>query len=257
MLKPSLAFPYNDPDGTMFPHLKAILPDLKAHFGRAYICPPLDTRQNTALMAQLEADDFFTIFPLDRQMRVGEHFAHLYLNAALAADPDEILHLAYVDRLSFALEGGYREQFLAEVDSLRLDDLPLIFQRSPAAWATHPENYARLEGFVTRIGEQLFGQTLDYGWCHLVVRAGELREVMPKVTHAGLSMVAEIILHMQHHIHTRDVDWLAWEDPFLAGRDPAEMKAEREQSLDEYEKRLSYCLPMVEALTIFALNGKG
>lgn len=255
-MKPSLAFPYNDPDGAMLPHLKAILPDLKAHFERAYICPPLNTRQNAALMAQLEADKFFTIFPLDREMRIGEHFAYLYLNAALAADPDEILHLAYVDRLSFALEGACREQFLADVDSLRLGDLPLIFQRSPAAWATHPENYARLEGFVTKIGEQLFGKILDYGWCHLVVRAGELREAMPKATHAGLSMVAEMVLQMQHHIRTRNVDWLAWEDPFLAGRDPLEMKTEREQSLNEYEKRLSYCLPMVEALVRFSQNRK-
>src|SRR5512133_1903900 len=215
----------------MFPHLQSILPDLKAHFGNVYICPPLDTRQNATLMSWLEADDFFTIFPVDQPMQTGEHFTHVYLNAALAAQPDEIIHLAYIDRLSFALETDYREQFLADVDSLRLEDLPLIFQRSPAAWATHPQNYARLEGFVTQIGEQLFGKTLDYGWCHLVVRAGELREVMPKVTHPGISMVAEMILHMQHHIHTREVDWLAWEDPFLAGRDPLEMKTEREKNV--------------------------
>ncbi len=255
-MKPSLAFPYNDPDGAMLPHLTTILPDLQAHFGRAYLSVPPETRQNTALMAQLEAEPFLTLLPLDRLMPVGEHFAHLYLNAALAADPDEILHLAYLDRLSFALETGYRKQFLADVDSLRLDDLPLIFHRSPAAWATHPQNYARLEGFVTQIGEQLFGKTLDYGWCHLVVRARELREVMPKVTHPGLSMVAEMILHLQHHLHTRDVDWLAWEDPFLTSRDPLEMKREREQSLAEYEKRLSYCLPMVEALVQFSRNGR-
>jgi hypothetical protein len=256
-MKPSLAFPYHDPDGALFPHLRLILPDLKAHFGHAYICPPLDTRQNAALMARLEEDEFFTIFPVDRPMQIGEHFTYLYLNAALVAAPDEILHLAYVDRLSFALQGEYRQQFLADVDSLRLDDLPLIFQRSPAAWATHPANYARLEGFVTRIGEQLFGQRLDYGWCHLVACAGELREVMPKVTHLGLSMVAEMVLHMQPHLHTLDVDWLAWEDPFIAGRDPLEMKTEREHSTDEYEKRLSYCLPMIEALTRFALRRKG
>jgi hypothetical protein len=255
-MKPSLAFPYHDPAGVMFLHLQAILPDLKAHFGRAYICPPLDTLQNTAIKAQLEADDFFTIFPLDQPMPVGKQFAHLYLNAAQLAHPDEIIHLAFVDRLSFALEGEHREQFLADVDSLGLDDLPLIFQRSPAAWATHPGNYARLEGFVTQIGEQLFGKNLDYGWCHLIVRAGELRDVMPKVMHPGISMVAEIVLHMQHHIRTREVDWLAWEDPFLMGRDPAEMKAEREQSADEYEKRLSYCLPMVEALVQFSQNRK-
>ncbi len=256
-MKPSLAFPYHDPDGIMFPHLQAVLPDLRAHFGRAYICPPFDTRRNAELMARFEADPFFTVFPLDHPRRIGEHFKHLYLNAALAADPDEIIHLAYVDRFSFALEGDYRQQFLADVDSLTLADLPLIFHRSPKAWATHPQNYARLEGFITQIGENLFGKTLDYGWCHLVVRAGELREVMTRVTHPGLSMVAEMILHMQHHIHTRDVDWLAWEDPFHAGCDAAKLKLERETSVDEYEKRLSYCLPMVEALIQFAMNGKG
>jgi hypothetical protein len=256
-MRPALAFPYHDPDGAMFSHLQACLPDLKAHFGRLYLCPTLKTCQNAEIMAWLTTDGFFTIFPLDRDLPVGEQFAHLYRNAALTAEPDEILHLAFIDRLAFALENQYREQFLADVAALTLADLPLIFQRSPAAWETHPANYHRLEGFVTRLGETLFGQTLDYGWCHLVVRAGELREVMTKVTHPGLSMVAEMILHMQHHLQTREVDWLAWEDPFLLGRDPAELKAERENSVEEYEKRLSYCLPSAEALTQFALNGKG
>jgi hypothetical protein len=255
-MKPSLAFPYADSDGTFFPHLRAILPDLKTHFGRAYICPMLDTCKNNAVMDWLAADDFFTIIPLDRQMQIGEHFAYLYLTAAQTAHPDEIIHLAYADRLSFALETSYRRQFLSDVDSLSLDDLPLIFHRSASAWATHPQNYARLEEFVTQIGENLFGKTLDYGWCHLVVRAGELREIMSKVTHPGLSMVAEMILHLQHHIHIREVDWLAWEDPFHTNRDAVELKAEREASVTEYEKRLSYCLPMVDALTKFYLNGK-
>ena len=31
-MKPALAFPYNDPDGTMLPHIQAILLDLKNHF---------------------------------------------------------------------------------------------------------------------------------------------------------------------------------------------------------------------------------
>lgn len=250
---PSLAFPCHDPSGAMLPHLETVLPDLKAHFGRAWVCPPPATRQNAAVMDFLAADDFFIILPLDQPLSVGAHFKHLYLNAALAADPDEIMHLAYIDRLAFALEGNHREQFLADVDSLTLEDVPLIFQRSAVAWTTHPQNYARLEGFVTQTGEVLFGKTLDYAWCHLVARAGELREVMPRVTHPGLSMVAEIVLQMQHHIQTRDVDWLAWEDPFIHQRDAVELKSERENSVREYEVRLSYCLPMVDALIKFAL----
>lgn len=156
------------------------------------------------------------------------------------------------DRLAFALEGNHRKQFLADVDSLTLADVPLIFQRSAEAWATHPQNDARLEGFVTQTGEVLFGKTLDYAWCHLVARAGELREVMPRVTHPGLSMVAEMVLQMQHHIQTRNDDWLAREDPFIHRRDAAELKSERENSVREYEVRLSYCLPMVDALIKFA-----
>jgi hypothetical protein len=251
-LSPSIAFPYHDPDLQLFPHLQAILPDLKALFKRAYICPPLNTRQHTSLMDWFEKDDFFAIFPLDRQLRIGEHFTYLYTKAAQAAEPEEMLHLAYVDRLSCALEGQHREQFIRDIQTLRQQDLPLIFQRSQAAWQTHPRNYAQLEGFVTRMGEILFGKTLDYGWCHLVVQAGELREVMSKVTHPGLSMVAEMVLHLQYHVQTREVDWLAWEDPFILGHDREELMSERENSLEETEKRLSYVLPMVEALAEFS-----
>jgi hypothetical protein len=62
-------------------------------------------------------------------------------------------------------------------------------------------------------------------------------------------MVAEMIFYLQDDIHTRDVDWLAWEDPFILSREAAELKCERENSLEETQKRLSYVLPMLETLT--------
>lgn len=250
-MAPVIAFPYNDPERRLFPHLQAILPDLKQHIERIYICPPLFTRRYAEIMAWLEADDFFTILPVDRELRVGELFAYLYTHVANSEPPDQIIHLCYLDRVAFALEGEYRVQFLADVESLTHQDLPLIFQRSARAWKTHPENYSRLEGFVTQVGMNLFGQALDYGWCHMVITARQLRQVIPKVTHTGISMVAEMVLHLQPDIQTRDVDWLAWEDPFILGRDPAELKCERENSPEETEKRLSYVLPMVDALTRF------
>ena len=70
-------------------------------------------------------------------------------------------------------------------------------------------------------------------------------------------MVAEMILHVQADVKTREVDWLAWEDPFILGRDAGELKREREDSLAETQKRLSYVLPMVELLTKFAMVGRG
>ena len=248
-MKPALAFPFNDPDGTMFHHLQTILPDLKGHFERAYICPPLSTWQQSEHMQQLQADNFFTIFSIDRDLQIGEHFAYLYGRAADAAPSDQITHLCYLDRLAFALEGSYRNVFLADVDSLSAGDVPLIFQRSQVAWETHPQNYRDIEGMVTTIGRHLFGMEIDYAWCHIVISAGQLREIMPLVKNPDLSIVAEMIFYVQDTIQTRDVDWLAWEDPFILSRDAAKLKYEREHSLEETHKRLSYVLPMIKTLT--------
>lgn len=249
-MKPALAFPFNDPDGTMFRHLQAILPDLKKHFERAYICPPLSTWRQVDHMQQLQADDFFTIFRTDRDMQIGEYFAYLYQCVAEAAQLDQIIHLCYLDRLAFALEGKYKSSCLADMDSLSDNDVPLIFHRSQLAWETHPQSYRELEGIITTVGRNLFGRELDYAWCHIAVRAGQLREIMPLVENPDLSMVAEMIYYLQDHdIQTREVDWLSWEDPFILGRDASELKHERENSLEETRKRLSYALPMIQTLT--------
>lgn len=255
-MKPALAFPYNDPDGTMFPHMQSILPDLKEHFARAYISPPPSTLGWLKQKNVILTDDFFTTFPMEGEKLIGERFAYLYQRAAEDAHPDQPLHLCYADRMSFALEGKYRDSLLADVDSLTADDLPLIFQRSQYAWETHPQNYRQLEGIVTIVGKNLFGRELDYGWCHIVVSAGQLREVMPLVKNPDLSMVAEMIFYMQDNVKTRDVDWLAWEDPFILKRDADELKREREQSLDETNKRIKYVLPMLETLTRLSKNGR-
>src|SRR5215208_5329861 len=248
-MKPALSFPYSDPDGTMFRHLQMILPDLKRHFECAYIGLPLSMLPQVEPIRQLQADDFFQIFTVEREMQVGEFFAHLYQCTAQTANPQQIIHLCYPDRLAFALESDYRDAFLADIEALSVGDVPLIFQRSWLAWETHPQNYYELEGIVTTVGCNLFGRELDYAWCHIAVQAGQLREVMPLVKNHDLSMVAEMIFYMQSNIKTRDVDWLAWEDPFLCGRDDHELKRERENSLLETQKRLKYVLPMIETLT--------
>lgn len=255
-MQPALAFPFHDPDGRMFRHLQTILPELKKHFEHVYLCPPRSTLQRLDQMRQLQADDFFTIFPMNRDLQIGERFAYLYRRAAETAPPYQLIHLCFLDRLSFALESAYRDAFLAEIDSLSAGDVPLLFQRSEFAWQTHPQNYRDLEGIVTTVGSNLFGRELDYAWCHLVVRAGQLREIMPLVKNPDLSMVAEMIFYLQEKIQTREVDWLAWEDPFVLEREAADLKRERENSLEETHKRLSYALPMIETLTKLSRNGR-
>ena len=204
----------------------------------------------------LLTDDFFTVYPVDGNKLIGERFHYLYQRAAEDVHPEQMLHLCYPDRVSFALESGHRDSFLTDISSLTDDDLPFVFQRSRYAWETHPQNYRQLEGIVTTVGRNLFGSELDYGWCHIVVKAKQLREIMPLVKNPDLSMVAEMIFYMHETIKTRDVDWLAWEDPFILGRDANELRNEREQSLDETNKRLKYILPMLETLTRLSMNGR-
>ncbi|MBN1454230.1 MAG: hypothetical protein JW963_24645 [Anaerolineales bacterium] len=257
-MKSVLAIPFVDPDGAMFSHLQAILPDLKGHFDRTFLTIPRITQEGQPEnLRLLERDDFFKLLPTDSEEPVGDHFAYLYRQTASAAHPEQIVHLCFIDRLAFALRTGYREQFLADVDALGREHLPLIFHRSESAWATHPKNYFELESFVTGIGQTIFGKTLDYGWCHFVIQAGQLQEIMLLTKRHDLSMVAEMILHVQAQVKTREVDWLAWEDPFILGRDAEELKRERENSLAETQKRLAYVLPMAELLTKFAMDGKG
>lgn len=255
-MKPAISLPFNDPDGTMFHHLQVILPDLKGHFERAYLCPSLSMLGRAEHMRQLQEDEFFVIFPVDDELDVGEQFNYLYQRTGETAPPEQIIHLCFIDRLAFALETEYRDAFLADVDSLSGSDVPLLFQRSDIAWETHPQNYRQIEGIVTTVGRNLFGRELDYAWCHMAVAAGQLREIMAFVKHPGISMVAEVIYHMQDEVKTRNVDWLAWEDPFILSRDAAQLKSERENSLAETNKRLSYVLPMIEMLTRHSRNGR-
>jgi len=255
-MRPALVFPYTDPDGRMLPHLRTILPDLKDHFDHAYVCSSPSTLELLQQNDLLLTDVFFTVYPTDGKALIGERFHYLYQRAAEDAHPEQILHLCYPDRMSLALENKYRDTFLTDVDSLTEDDLPLIFHRSQHAWETHPQNYRQLEGIVTTVAKNLFGKELDYGWCHIVVQAKQLRDVMLLVKNPDLSMVAEMVFYMQENIKTRDVDWLAWEDPFILNRDADELRHEREQSLDETNKRLKYVLPMLETLTRLSKNGR-
>ena len=259
-MQPVIVLPMNDPAGLMFPHLKAITPQLKKTFARAFVSVPLATREKyPAAVAWLGTDDFFQSVLHETHVTVGQDFLALYSAAARACPPEQILHLGFIDRVAFALQSAHAEAFLADVASLRPAAMPLIFQRSRAAWATHPDNYHTIESMATQVGSFLFGEEYDFGWCHLALQAGQLGRVLPSMRSRDLSVVAELVLLLRREfeIHARDVDWLAWEDPFILSRDPGELKAEREGSPDEVRKRLSYVIPTLQLLDAAAAgNGK-
>jgi hypothetical protein len=248
MLPPAIVIPLPDPKGVFLPHLQHITPILKTVFDRAILNLPPSTRQaQTDAVHVLESDPFFTCVEYP-ESPIGDHFRALYGFAAHACPPDQVLHLCFIDRLAFALETGYRQAFIEAIQSVTGADTPLIYQRSATAWDTHPRNYCEIEGMVTRAGEWLFHKSLDFAWCHLAVQAGQLVEVLGRTRQPDLSMVAEMVLAMIDSIHTREVDWLAWEDPYILGRELQALKTERESSLSETHKRLAYVLPMIQLL---------
>jgi hypothetical protein len=242
-----LVMPMSDPRGAPLHLLEPVSAALKAFFNRAYLGVLPD--------AAALPDPFFHAVEIPAGQPVGEQFRLLYAAAAQAEPADAALHLCFSDRVAFALQNStYHPAFLADLGGLQPLDLPLLFLRSPAAWETHPSNYREIEGMATQLGRWVLGKTLDFAWCHLVLPAGQLAEVMREVRADDLTMLAEMVLLLQGSLKTREVDWLAWEDPFLLARPPAELKREREESRDETRKRLGYILP---TLQILCARGQG
>jgi len=252
---PVAAMPLHDPDGSMIAILERITPTLKLMFAKVYLGVTAETFSKSQAQIDLrEQDPFFEIIPTISSIKVGDQFSVLYREAAALSDPDDILHLCYLDRVAYALQSKDREAFIEDIAAVHHKRIPLIFHRSKKAWATHPRNYFDIEGFATTVGKHFFGKTIDFAWCHLVIQASLLAEVMPHTHYSNISMVAEMILPIVEIVQTQDVDWLAWEDPFLLSRDPAELKVEREIDPAETQKRLGYTLPIVEAIVKFAMN---
>jgi len=248
-MKPVLVMPCHDPEGVMFPHLDAIMPQLTPLFQRVILgVTPITLMSQPAAIYKLEADPFLDVFHHEPDLSVGEQFHALYAHAATVCDPSQLLHLCFSDRLAFTLQSEHREAFLHDIQSVTMADTPRVFVRSEKAWQTHPQNYREIEGMATRVGEWLFGKTLDFAWCHLVLPSGTLAKILPDVKNPDISMLCEIMLRVRHTITVKPVDWLAWEDPFFAGGDPAALKAQRESSLLETQKRLAYILTTLQLL---------
>ena len=194
-MQPVIVMPMHDPSGLMFPHLKTITPQLKIIFAQAFVSVTAITRERQSQhVAWLETDDFFQIRYHQTDIPVGEDFLRLYATAATSCHSHQILHLCFIDRVAFTLQSDYHQAFIADIQAVRPEHTPLIFQRSERAWATHPRNYLELEQMVTRVGELLFQKSLDFAWSHLVVQVQQLQTVLPYIKNRDISMVAEFII---------------------------------------------------------------
>jgi hypothetical protein len=213
-MRPNIVMPMNDPKGLLFPLLEIITPQLKELFEYAFVSIPLATHNAQARYVEwLKGDPFFRPFVHTQDVTsVGDDFLTLYGYAAASSAPAQTLHLCFIDRVAYALQSEHQGPFSMDMQMLQAGNMPLIFQRSEAAWQTHPHNYQELEEMVTRVGELLFGKSLDFAWCHLALRAEQLQAIVPQIQARDLSLMAEMVLLLRDVIKTKDVDWLAWED---------------------------------------------
>ena len=248
-MKPIAVIPMNDPTGLNFLLLRGITPQLKHVFERVFVSVGVPTAQGQPEdVLWLKREPFFVPLFHVFEMPVGADFLALYKFAAESTDPEELLHLCFIDRLAFALQTGYRESFLADITAVTPDMAPLLFERSQLAWETHPQNYREFEQMIRRTGEWLLGESWDFAWCYMVIQAKQLQALIPNVMRDDISFIAELVVLQRDRLHTREVDWLAWEDPFILNRDPQELKQEREQSEAECLKRLDYVSGMLDVL---------
>lgn len=246
---PAIVFPFHDTDGLMFSHLETITPQLKKLFAQAFVSiSPLTEQAQAKRVSQLKADEFFKLNFNEPNTIVGDHFLAAYKNAVTHCSPAQILHLCTIDRVVFALQTEHKTQFMADLEAASREPGPVLFQRSEAAWQTHPRNYRDIEHLAIKAGEILFNQSLDFVWCHLVIQAQQLEEILPRIKNHDYIIFPEIVLLLKDQLKTKDVDWLAWEDPFIFSRDLGQMKEEWENSRSEYRKRLAYTIPILQLL---------
>lgn len=73
-----------------------------------------------------------------------------------------------------------------------------------------------------------------------------MNSTIPRIRSRDFGLLPEIVLLLKDHLQTQDVDWLAWEDPFIFGRDAAELQAERDNDPVEIQKRLLWNKAVLE-----------
>jgi hypothetical protein len=133
----------------------------------------------------------------------------------------------------------------------------MVFERTPAAWATHPANYREVESMTTRLGELLFGSTVDWCPCALILSASVAQAIVKGSNNPTYAVWTEWLLLAAQHgaaIASTEVDWLAWEDPFWARAtgmehvDAAELRRAQESDPLQVVKRIQMHAPIALAM---------
>jgi hypothetical protein len=235
-----LAFPYHDPQGAFNDALRRHLDRLRSTFDAICIgATPPTTSENAAFLVELRAAGCL-IAENRPGTTIGDHARSALRLAVEQAGPKRPVAYLFLDRFLCAMESEHKEPFLADLARYQ-DRACMVFERSPAAWTTHPANYKEVEGMTTRLGELLFGSTVDWCPCALVLGADVSRAIIAESINPTYAVWSEWLLlaaKSDATIVSIEVDWLAWEDPFWARVAPKELKQAQENDPLQVVKRI-------------------
>lgn len=246
-----LAFPYHDPQGACNAALRRHLDRLKSFF--EVICvgaTPPTIAHNASFVADLRAAGCL-IAENGPETTIGDHSRsalRLALDRAAVehAAAEQPIAFLFLDRFLYAMETEHREPFLADLARYQ-DQACLVFERTPAAWQTHPVNYKEVEGMTTRLGELLFGSTVDWCPCALILSAPIALGIVEQSVNSTYAVWAEWLLLAARQgapIASTEVDWLAWEDPFWSQTEVEELKRAQENDPLQVVKRIQMHAPI-------------
>lgn len=246
---PALVLPIHDPSGVLLAQLSTITPTIQQQFERVFlsISPRTAQLQKPQLMRVAE-EPFFVINWNTPDSLPGDHYLAAYRSALAHVSPTHVLHLCDLDKLAAILQSHHRDEFLDDIAATHQLADPLLFQRSARAWSSYPRPYREIEHVAITLGQHAFGRYLDLAWSHMAIPAATLRQLLPRLRQRTFGLLAEMVLLLREDLRTQEVDWLFWEDPFIEGRDPEELRRERELSRDETAKRLRANAPIIRLL---------
>lgn len=166
----------------------------------------------------------------------GDHYRNALRAACESRDP--IIHFGFLDRLLYAL-ADFQTEYLKDISQPPPSPV-VIFERTSAAWATHPQNYALAEEMIMSSYEKLLGRQIDLCLCAMTLNQNTGKILLENSVSQSFNASGEWILKaLQNGIDVRSqkVDWLSWEDPFWEKADPQQLKLQRENDPSETLKR--------------------
>jgi len=237
-----LTLPYYDPRGIHNRVFRRQLDTLQSLFNHIFIAEIWPTARDNAGFVAYLADRGCHVSAGAPSAPFGEPALEALRRAAEDDGSSESIFYGFLDRLLFALESPWRQELLSDVP--RHAGAPcVVFQRSAAASASHPDNYRESEQMVSRMLEWLCGRAIELSPGAFILSRQTARVLASQSTCQTPAIWGEwVLLALKNGIpiDTPAVDWLAWEDPFWEQADPAQLKRARQESRDETIKRIQW-----------------